>query len=205
MKSPKWRDEEIELLYSLAGDMPFQMVVTAFRHQAAMNGWEVRTANALLTKARRFGLRFRQVSGSWMTTGSISAVLGLSLHVVNRWFQRFPDIPRKRIGPVWYYRRSDLRSWASRHGHLFGGIPPSTLFMLFENQQLADWLAEQYPTRPTGCTRPPGKVRCIETGRVYPSHAAAAKAHWVQRSTISLAVKTGGKVAGKFHFQESGP
>ena len=199
-RMPPWSAEETELLYSLAGDMPFRMLVTTFRRQARVNGWPVRTASALSSRAKKLGLCLRHVHGAMLTSGSIAEILGMSLYAVNNWFYKHHDIPRKKVGPIWYYRRKDLRVWARKHPQLFGGIKPSTLFMLFEDEDLCEWIASNYPHRPN--TQP---VVCVETGRLYQSHREAAVAHFVDRTTITLAVKTGHAVDGRFRFRKAPP
>lgn len=201
-RMPPWSEEEMELLYSLAGDMPFKLVLSTFRGQAKRNGWPVRSRHAIHSRATVEGLRFRDFSGTFLTTGAIAAMLDLSLYVVNDWFQRHPDLPRRKIQNAWIYRRPDVKSWARRHPHLFGGLKFSNLMQLFDDEKFCEWILENYPNRPTGFAARAAPVVCLETGRRYPSHSAAARAHFVHRTTISLAVKTGMPVVGKYTFRE---
>lgn len=201
-RMPPWLPEEIEMLYRLAGDMPFDAIYNTFRSQAAKNGWPMRTRDAIHCRAFREGITFRDFSGTYVTTGSIAAMLDLRLHLVNKWFLRHPDIPRRMVQGTWIYRRSDVKRWAKEHAYLLGGLKLSNLMQLFDDQKFCEWILENYPNRPTGCAARAAPVICIETGKRYPSHSAAARAHFVHRTTISLAVKTGMPVVGKYTFKE---
>lgn len=198
-RMPAWSAEELELLQSLAGDMPFQLLVSTFRQQAKIHRWPLRSADALQCRARLLGLNLRHVAGTWVTTGSIGEMLGVSLYCVNHWFRRHP-LERRCTGNACYYKRSDVRRWARKHPEYLGGIAVDRLFMLLEDRKLAEWIVENYPHRPPSRWET-NRVRCIETGRVYASQGEAARAHWVTPGAIHHAMAEGYAVDGKYHFE----
>lgn len=148
--------------------------------------------------------------GRWITLAQIHPLLGISHNCPARWIRSWPDIlqpfqPNDDTNGRIYIRRDNLRRFARLHPEQFGGIPMSNLIMLIEDERLAEWIAETYPTRPPGleqCRKPPRPVRCVETGQTFPSIQAAAAAVFVTKYAISVALKRGSRSAG-FHWQDA--
>ena len=88
------------------------------------------------------------------------------------------------IGKIRYIERRAWRRLAREMPRILGGFSVDALFALLEDRELAESVASQY-RRPCGDWR----VRCVETGRIYPSCGAAAAAHHVTQQCISLAIR----------------
>jgi hypothetical protein len=66
---------------------------------------------------------------------------------------------------------------------VLGGFSADALFLLLEDRRLAESVAAQYP-QAIGDWR----IRCVETGQIWPSCIAAARELNVSRQAISKAI-----------------
>lgn len=185
-----WRPDELDALMSLVGDVPRPMIVNAYNRWATQHNRPHRTFHAIRFQAIRLGLSFRP-TGTWLTDVEIARTLDISRRRVEGWVQNYPDFPRRRIGGGSYVYRADLVRWLKDHPWLLSGISQSNIFCLLEDEDLAEQIATTYPY-------PPGAVpvRCIRTGKIYPSTTAAANAIHVVRTAVELAIKEHRPVAG---------
>jgi hypothetical protein len=88
------------------------------------------------------------------------------------------------VGHFFYIERRAWRRLAREMPRVLGGFPADRLFLLLEDRELADTIAARY-SRPMGDWR----IRCVETGRIYPSCGHAAREHHVTQACISLAIR----------------
>jgi excisionase family DNA binding protein len=194
MTRTPWTKEETQLLEELLGDMPRLLVFEQYRQIAGQRGWVERSDASLDTKVERLGKTFLPV-GAWLTTGGVAETLGISSGSVTKWLMRHQDLKRLMIGRRCYIRREDLKKWARKHPEMFGGIERWRLLQLFESEHLVDLLS-QYQHRPNVVP-----VRCVETGQVYASQSAAARALHLDYSSVSLARREGRKSCGRWTFE----
>jgi hypothetical protein len=180
--SRPWTVEDIEMLSSLAGDIPWPLVPGRFN-----NSRPRRTATALRRKAEELGL-LRRCVGQYITSGALRALMGVSYERARRWILS-GQLPARRWGqgrafPYWIHRR-DLRAFARERPELFGGLSEGQLVELLDSEPLAAEIAAMELPRPRQCVA----VQCIETGRRYASIKAAARAAYVtpQRMAVVLA------------------
>lgn len=185
-----WNDDEIDALLSLVGDVPRPLLVQAYNNWAAHHNRPHRTLSAIRNKAREFGLSFRP-RGTWLTDVEIARVLNIPRRRVERWARTYDDFPRRRIGGGSYIYRPHLVRWLKDRPWLAGGVSQSDLFCLLEDEDLAEYIATTYPYPPTSVP-----VRCLTTGKVYPSATAAANAIHVVRTAVEVAIKENRAVAG---------
>jgi hypothetical protein len=87
-------------------------------------------------------------------------------------------------GPFRYISRTSWRRLARERPQALGGFDADRLFQLLEDRELAEEVASRFP-RPRGDWR----VRCVETGQVWPSAVAAAQELHVAQTTITLAMR----------------
>ncbi len=183
----RWTKQELDQLEQLTGDIPWMYVSRRYNSWAAINGYPLRTTTALVRRQEEMGLR-RRVIGEWITTGVIARTLGVSYRSPQYWIaQGWLESTRFGEGRAYpnYVRRADFRSFARNHSHLLAGHSRGALLQLLEDEKLADELADM-PPRHKGCT----KVRCVETGRVYPSISAAARGAFVVPQRLSFVLNT---------------
>lgn len=189
----RWTAEEEQMLVELVGDIPRCRIHCAFNGWASSHGYPSRTRRALLYRAQRLKLSARAV-GTWLTAQVIADTLEIPVSTVHSW-QRQPDFPQKRVDPrvsISYIHRPALRAWAAKHPHRFGGLPRGPLVMLLEDEKLVDSILERFPLRPRA-----NAVRCVETGRTWPSAAAAARDLHVTRNAVDHALRQQRPVAGR--------
>jgi hypothetical protein len=177
-----WTVEDVEMLSSLAGDIPWPLVPGRFNSSRPR-----RTATALRRKADELGL-LRRCTGAWLTSGALRSLMGVSYEQARRWILS-GQLPARRWGegqayPYWI-RRQDLRAFARVRPELFGGLSEGQLVELLDSERLATEIAAMELPRPRQCVA----VECIETGRRYRSIKAAARAAYVtpQRMAVVLA------------------
>jgi hypothetical protein len=87
-------------------------------------------------------------------------------------------------GSIRYISRRSWRRLARQMPRVLGGFSADALFLLLEDRDLAESVAAAHP-RPMGDWR----VRCIETGQIWASCAAAAKELHVSQAAVSLAIR----------------
>lgn len=182
------------MLMQLVGDIPRCRIHSAYNGWASHHGYPSRTRRALHVKAQKLGLSLRTV-GAWLTNKAIADILEIPKTVVESWANRYPDYPKRKVDQRMtqgYTKRSELVNWAKIHPHLFGGIDRGRLVMLLENEDLADFIAEQYPHRPAATP-----VKDLDTGKVWPSIRAAARELYVTDSAVHNAVTHGYPVVGR--------
>lgn len=181
----------------LAGNIPFPLIPATYNQWATREGYPRRSANAIHQRARRQRLTTR-VFGDWLTTGVIAETLGVDASMPRRWI-RSDGLPARQLHHgawrPWYVRRSDLVALARRRPELFGGIERGRLVQLLENERLADVIAAAHPRR----SNTPRRVRCVELGREFASIRDAARAVFVSRQLIQIAIRTGARAAG-YHW-----
>jgi hypothetical protein len=184
---PSWTPPEAAYLDQLVGDLPFPELVGRYQRQAERQGWPSRSASAIQQRLVRTRQSGRARMGECLTSGGIAEILACPHSRVNAWLKR-PKVcdvikPRK-VGAFWYIERRALRRLAREMPQVLGGFGVDALFQLLEDRELAEEVCRQCPSH-WGDKR----IRCIETGRVWPSCSAAAEALHVDYTTISLAIK----------------
>ena len=184
---PLWTQPELDHLESLAGDVPFPTLLRSMHYKATVEGWPPRTDKAIVMRMRRSKLFARARTGEWTTTYGAGEILGCPGTRVDAWLKR-PPIARildpQTTGGTRYINRRSWRRLAKQMPRVFGGFSADALFLLLEDRDLSDAIAQQHP-RPMGDWR----VRCIETGQIFSSCGAAARELHVTQACISLAIR----------------
>ena len=184
---PNWSKPEAEFLEQLAGSVPFADLVARHQRQAQRQGWPYRSRRALLQRLHRTGHLGGVRQGEWLTTGGVADLLGCPRARVEAWLRR-PRIAAivapRWIGKQRYCERRAWRRLAHEMPRVFGGFSADVLFLLLEDRDLADEIVAAHPR-----TMGDWRVRCVETGRVWPSASAAARELHVTQACISLAIR----------------
>lgn len=201
MNGIEWSREEKAQLEELAGNVLPRRIYDAYSRWAKKNGYPVRTRSAIASAISRRRIS-RKAEGEWVTTSYVASVLEVSIDAPQRWIEKGLIESYRNPGQKtrWYLRRSDIVGFAKRHPELLGGIGAEKLFMLLENQDLADSIAERFPKK-----RGSGKmVQAVESGRIYESVSAAAREVFATHQGIQSAIRTGGRCAG-YHWKRIEP
>ena len=189
------------MLESMAGNMPPKHLSACYNSWASKSGYPPRSANAIKCMMMRNKIS-RRAEGEWITCSYIAEVLGLKIDTPQRWAEKgFINCYRNRGRSTRrYFRRSDLVEMARKHPCLFGGIDRDSLLSLLEDEDLVDSIVAAYPRR-RGSGTP---VQAIESGRIFPSVRAAAKALYVTPQGIHSAMRINGTCAG-YHWRRIEP
>jgi hypothetical protein len=189
MTAPRWSADEISYLEKLVGDVPFPVLLKRMQKEQKVRGWPERTEKAIVMRIRRISQTWNGRYGHWVTTGAVGDMLGCPGTRVDAWLRRRSIrevLQPKWIGKVRYIERRAWRRLAREMPRVLGGFSADALYMLLEDRELAEQIAAEHP-RPMGDFR----IRCIETGRVWPSCSAAARELHVSQAAISLAIRRG--------------
>jgi hypothetical protein len=171
------------MLSSLAGDMPIPMLVDSYNRWASANRFRKRTQRAIVQHATTLGVNI-EVCGAWITSGILIRALGRR---AEKWIET-KELLAHMIGCRRFIKRSDLRSFAKKHPERFRGLPLGELVMILDSVPLAEYLIAQGAGPRPGYGR---KVVCLETGKVYPSLASAARAHFIHKTTVGKSIRLG--------------
>jgi hypothetical protein len=196
-----WSPEEIASLEAIAGYTYTPRVVETYNRWAKRAGFPVRTKAAVLNVCSRHKIS-RRAEGVFLTSGKIAEILGIKIDAPQRWAELgyVPTIHTGRQSDNRYFRRSDLVALAKQQPELFGGMDRDRLFLLLEDSDLADLIAARFPRRKGSGTA----VQAIESGRIFPSVRAAAKALYVTPQGIHSAMRINGTCAG-YHWRRIDP
>jgi len=183
----RWTSEEIDWLEERAGQIPFPELVRNMKRKAKQEGWPERTEHAIICRLHRTGKHALCRHGEWLTLGGAADLLGCPATRVEAWLRQARNtavLQPRWVGGTRYVERCAWRRLARERPCVLGGFSADALFLLLEDRELAESVATRY-RRPQGDWR----VRCVETGRIYASCGAAAKAHHVTQACISLAIR----------------
>ncbi len=193
--SHRWSPTELEQLHQLVGDIPWPKVLHAYNVWAGLNGYPRRTETALRQRCEAEGIS-RICEGQYISTGTIRQLTGAGWRTIQRWVEHH-QLPVVRSGRKWYIPRTALRRLAREHRAYFAGLPVADLTQLLDDERLAEELAD-LPRR--GVPGFPTPVRCLDTGELFPSAAAAGRRFHLSRSAIYLAVNGKRSQAGGRRF-----
>lgn len=194
MNNSRWLNVELEMLEQMAIDYPPDQLAAVYNQWAQSQNLTLRTKAAVEWMANKRGMRER-ACGDWVSTGYICQVLGISFNTPQRWSDQY-GIPCHKDGRGRrFFLRSELRRVAKQQPVRFAGIAADRLFLLLEDRNLADAVAAAFPRRPMA----PRRIRCIETGWMYPSVKSACRRIGIPRGAIQRAIRTGGTAAG-YHW-----
>ena len=186
MTGSPWTTHELDTLTLLAGDVPWPVLPRIYWNTVRYHGYPSRTPAALRHKCDELGLS-RAAIGNWVNAGLICTLMEVSYESITAW-RCSGILPGTRYGDTrghrYYYKRSDLHHLARTHPHLFGGLSFAALTQLFDDARRAKRVVELGLPKLQQC-RP---VLCVETGKVYPSLSAAARAVYVTTKCISVAL-----------------
>lgn len=192
-----WSQEDLQILRDIAESLPPYQLVQVFNNLASKQNRPTRTRNAIFLKCNDLKLSVYPLY-STLTTDRIVSALGIDENKIYRWINKGLKTTRgsRKNAARHYITIENLRKFACSYPEEFAGVNRDELFLLIEDEDLVDQIKQQHPKPIFGAMR----VRCLETGEVFPSQAAAAKHFYLYRSALYKAVKFGQAVAG-YHFQ----
>jgi hypothetical protein len=148
-------------------------------------------------KAEQLGLSM-QPQGEFISIGDIRTLTGYSYEKIYNWIKiGLPAVARSNAknSPRFILRRQ-LRRFAVKYPEQFGGIAQSELTQLIDSEIVASKITKMQLPRLTKSY----VIECVETGRRYPSIAAAARGVFTHKKNIWNSV-TNGTAACGFHYR----
>jgi hypothetical protein len=181
-----WTPDDYAQLQHLAGDYPLRLLTQLFNRWARLNNRPARTAKAIEHQARALGLSLES-TGEYILASTFQHYYAPKNDLVTKKLRRWHSdglLRLYRIGRHLFVRRSQIRRMALRYPALFAHIPRPDLVQLLDSESAADTVLLTPPAKPYNRVRP---VRCLTTGTLYPSVAAASRAVYVARRSIRYA------------------
>ncbi len=191
-QSRRWTPEDLEALAELAGELPWQLVAERFNQRRPP-----RTPIAMQQKAEQLGLSM-QSQGEFISIGDIKTLTGYSYEKIYNWIKiGLPAVARSNAkNSPRFISRMHLRKFAKKHPEQFGGIAQSELTQLIDSEVIAFKITKMQLPRLTKSY----VIECVETGRRYPSIAAAAREVFTHKKNIWNAVTNGTSACG-YHYR----
>lgn len=184
--------------------MPLEILVRTFNVQNTNQGFAERSAHSIKNKLSHLGYLY-EPTYKYLSTHDLAKTLGVTKNVIKYWIARGLRGTKNRAvkGSPQYFTPENVRKFAREHMAYFGGFKRINLFFVFEDEELVDEILNQYPKRYVP-TCQPKRVRCVETGQIYRSQTAAARAVFVTTTAVSRAIRRGHR-AGGYHFVRLNP
>jgi hypothetical protein len=152
---------------------------------------------AMQQKAEQLGLLL-QPQGEFISIGDIRTLTGYSYEKIYNWIKiGLPAVARSNAkNSPRFISRMHLRKFAKKHPEQFGGIAQSELTQLIDSEIIASKITKMQLPRLTKSY----VIECVETGRRYPSIAAAARKVFAHKKSIWNSV-THGTAACGLHYR----
>lgn len=172
------------------GDLPPPLVRTELTRVWKKYGWKPRSYKAIVRRARELGIG-SDCHGMYITITGLAELLGIPRGTVADWCQVGDTIPTTTYKRLRYIRRKDLREWARRNPRKLAFASRGNLLSALEHEKLTDWVLSHEPLRRVGA------IKCLESGKVYPSCREAARQEYLHSTSISLGIRQGRSIYGK--------
>lgn len=199
MSSPRWTEEEDELLVENIGELPSKELISAYKKSALKLGFPQRTSEAIdrrLSKiSKEKGLSRDCVDDNFPICAA-AKFLGVSKEILKK-FVYSKELPAKKVtNSQSAIRKSHLAKLVLKYPEYFAKCETERLFWLFEHgeeKKVMEKIARIKSAEPVR----PKSFRVTDGAIAYPSVRAAAKANHCHQTTIRRAMKANKTVNGK--------
>ena len=168
-------------------------------NMAAKAGLPKRTEAALRSKMQSLNIPLMPEI-DWYTLNQLAKFFGATRHAVFKLVKQGLKAKKESShrNQPYFVSRVELKRFARKNPGLFRDFKRDGLFVVLESEDLVDLIMEQ-PIQRKPSRYNPTKVKCVETGNVYPSCRAAARKFFVDPSAIHGATRKGHRVCG-YHW-----
>jgi len=177
-----WTKEEEDLISDFIGQYPTAVIVRKVRYQL-----KDIPANRIKMKVEELAREQNVYISSRVDNCNIaewSRILGVGELRIHRWLKK--GLKSRRSGKEHMITYGSMRRYASENPSDFHSIPRDTLKRLFPNPSHDKYVNAILEAKPSKApTRP---VRCLNTGKVYPSLTSAEKDLAICRDTIKRGI-----------------
>jgi len=180
-----WTEEEIEILKTMVGVVPFPLVLQAVQDYNRANDMRVRTAIAIRSKAKHTAGRSLCPGEEYRNKDQLRRQLGICIDRIAGWFEGSDPLPLVvKTSKRWEISLKDFEAWARRNRHRLAGIPLEKIAPLVQDKEFFRE-SSAWPT----ARKTVSPVRNIDTGKVYPSVHVASKEGFVSVTAIYKSIK----------------
>lgn len=170
-KGSSWSEPEIATLVSLIGRYQLQDVIDRYQAECIAKNYPRRTRSAIRTYIKRLPLSQRSTADNWAMR-ELARQLDISPERVRNWV-RIGRLPYRKVAAhIGSISRIDFAQFCQSYPQHLGGIDQSKLANVLQD----DGLAQQCLARSGGSKTIAVRVQRIDTGIVYPTRKAAARA-----------------------------
>jgi hypothetical protein len=148
---------------------------------ATKRGWKPRSYTSMLVRAKTLGIS-SECHGLWLTISGLASMLEIHRGTVVDWIHAPKPLPAKKFKRLLYINKDELRRWVVHNPRKLAFASRAQLVMVLEREGLADWILKHKPLKRSG------DIRCLDTGRTYPSMRAASEAEFVHHTSIGSAI-----------------
>ena len=198
-RSTPWTKGEIDIIEQLSTSMPPKRLYLTYCRMAADRGFPKRTEPAFRCKLRLLGIPLMPEL-DWYRLQQLADMFGGTRHSVAKLLKKGlrAEKESQHGNQPWFVSRAELRRFARKHPGLLREFDADGLFIALEDRSLVELILAQPLVRQPSRYNPT-RVKCVETGNVYPSYRAAARAVFVDGSAVHAAALRGHR-AGGYHW-----
>ena len=198
-QAKRWTKGEIDIIEQLSTSMPPKRLYLTYCRMAADRGFPKRSEPSFRCKLRLMGIPLMPEL-DWYTLIRLAEIFGTTRHVVYKLVKRGLKAEREsnHSNQPWFISRTELKRFARKHPELFRHFDADGLFVALEDRKLVELILAQPKIQPPNRYNPT-PVKCVETGQIYKSYRAAARAVFVDGSAVHAAAKRGHR-AGGYHW-----
>jgi hypothetical protein len=185
-KKPRWEADEIKFLESLLDNHSPTMVVERMQTWQSRHGKYIRSRKVITAKAHDLGYD-RSLLMDNLSAACLAKALGVSEQAVALWRRKGLKFTQHYKNSLCAIKVADFTEWAKCNPGLLHACDRDSL-EYFVGPEILELVPKSNPRH-----RP---IQCIETGKIYPTIAAAAQTIGVHEVSLGKACRAGHRCRG---------
>jgi hypothetical protein len=191
---PPWAVDELELLQDLAGHYPGLDLIDVFQRKAKLKGFPQRTQSAIYSEMSRQRISRRALYDN-LSMAELARVLDVHTRSVQGWKKLgMPyHLNSKRVSVI---PLKEFKAWAEKYPSSLTNVDADRLLWVLQDRKLVDHIKSSLNHRGI-----PVPIRRKDTGEVFESCAAAARAAHLDKTAIASAIRQGKTMVGGIEWE----